>query len=114
MNSASTRSFRADPSSSAAEEQLPRPRGTSGALGQFAAGRAHELADNLYLLAKEGIDQAQRSMTRLSLETVWRSAQPPLRRTATFVLDHPLRSATIVVLLASAALLTRAPTAARN
>lgn len=81
--------------------------GQSGAVVQFVAARAHGIADSLYALAKQRIDQAQRSATPMRVETLWQRTQPILVRAGEFVRDHPLRAGTIIALLAAATLLAR-------
>lgn len=76
---------------------------------QFAAARAHELTDALYEMANEGIDNAQRSIGPLRVETLWRRLRPAMEVTATFVRSHPWRSGMIVALIAGAVLIARGP-----
>lgn len=106
------RSTTRKPDSTATDENPDdRRRGAAegGALVQFAAQRAHGLADALHALATQGIDDAQRSLSQTGVDTLWRRSRPLIVRAGQFVVTYPWRTGAIVALLAGAALLTRTP-----
>lgn len=109
MNNNTTRKSATRPLTGDRGENRHTAPAQGGALVQFAAQRAHDLADTLHALATQGIDDAQRSLSQTGIDSVWRRSRPLIVRASRFVVSYPWRAGGIVALLVGAALLTRTP-----
>lgn len=117
MNRSTARKSAAHQASEEHEEQDDKQRqgaAEGGALVQFAAQRAHGLADALHALATQGIDDAQRSLSQAGIDAAWRRTRPLIERAGHFVVTYPWRTGAIVALLVGAGLLTRTPVPRRG
>lgn len=86
----------------------------SGTVVQFAAQRAHDLADSIHALTKQRIDHAQNFAGAWAGEALLTRAQPWLTSAAMFVRTHPARSGVMLTLVAAALWLGRSAKTGRQ